>query len=73
MPGLLEWPAAVRRNAVTWHPAYVADFLPTVLELLGVPHAHPGWCVDGGAGAGGGADADGGKAAPPSRISGMKR
>ena len=58
VPGLLEWPAVVRRNAVTWHPAYVADFLPTVLELLGVAHPHPDWYAraptraDGGVGAG---------------------
>ena len=25
----------------------MSDYLPTVLELLGVPHEHPDWVADG--------------------------
>jgi arylsulfatase A-like enzyme len=46
-PGLLEWPAMIRKNARTWHPAYVSDYMPTILEILGVPHEHPDWAKDG--------------------------
>lgn len=35
MPGLLEWPAAIAQNRETLFPAYVADYLPTILDLLG--------------------------------------
>jgi arylsulfatase A-like enzyme len=42
-PGILEWPAKIKKNAQTWHPAYVSDYLPTLLELLGLTHPNPDW------------------------------
>lgn len=47
VPGILQWPAVVQSHSETWHPAYVSDYLPTVLELLGVPHENPSWVADG--------------------------
>eukprot|EP00039_Didymoeca_costata_P025389 m.13161 g.13161 ORF g.13161 m.13161 type:complete len:719 (+) comp4799_c0_seq2:74-2230(+) len=47
VPGLLEWPSLIQQNSATWHPAYVADYLPTILELLGVPEENPSWIKDG--------------------------
>ena len=40
---VLQWPARIKNNVQTWHPAYVADYLPTVLELFGMPHPQPKW------------------------------
>lgn len=28
VPGILEWPAKIKKNSQTWHPAYVSDYLP---------------------------------------------
>lgn len=36
VPGLLEWPARVKPGTVTDYPAVTSDYLPTILELLGV-------------------------------------
>lgn len=47
VPGLLEWPAVIRRNVQTWHPAYVSDYLPTFLDVLGRTHPQPTWAADG--------------------------
>ena len=47
VPGILEWPAMIKHNSATWYPAYVSDYLPTLLELTGVQHAHPDWAADG--------------------------
>ena len=46
-PGILEWPAAIARNRETTVPAYVSDYLPTVLEVLGQTHPQPTWAADG--------------------------
>ena len=46
-PGILEWPARITRHAETWHPVYVSDYLPTLLELLGATHPRPDWAADG--------------------------
>ena len=48
VPGLIEWPGGITQNAHTETPAYVSDFLPTVLDYLGVEHprAHE-WHFDG--------------------------
>ena len=35
MPGILEWPAVIKENRETYYPAYVSDYLPTVLDVLG--------------------------------------
>ena len=45
-PGV-KWPAKIKKNAQTWHPAYVSDYLPTLLELLGLTHPNPDWFADG--------------------------
>lgn len=35
VPGLLEWPAKIRRPRVTGHPCCTVDIYPTLLELAG--------------------------------------
>eukprot|EP01050_Picozoa_sp_SAG11_P018183 SAG11_NODE_2708_length_3062_cov_1.659804_4_plen_299_part_00 len=47
MPGILEWPAVIKRNARTYHPAYHADYLSTFLDVTGTLHPEPGWATDG--------------------------
>jgi hypothetical protein len=47
VPGFITWPAVIQANARTSHPSGVYDLLPTVLEAIGVPHAHPDWATDG--------------------------
>ena len=47
VPGILEWPGAIKRHAETWHPAYVADYLPTFLDLINGSHPTPAWPTDG--------------------------
>ena len=47
VPGILEWPAMIKQRSTTWHPSYVSDFMPTILEAMGVPHKHPDWAADG--------------------------
>ncbi len=43
VPGLLEWPGHVRAGSVTDYPAVTSDYLPTILEVLGIslPDARP--------------------------------
>lgn len=43
VPGILEWPAVVKPGTVTDYPAVTSDYLPTVLDVLGVamPDARP--------------------------------
>lgn len=36
VPGLLEWPAKIKTARATDHPASTSDYLPTVLDVLGV-------------------------------------
>ncbi len=36
VPGLIEWPAVIRKNRVTNVPANTVDIYPTILELAGV-------------------------------------
>ena len=36
VPGILEWPAMIKSNSMTWHPAYVSDYLPTILEVVNI-------------------------------------
>jgi hypothetical protein len=47
VPGILHWPKGIATNLVTDVPAVTHDVLPTLLDLLGVPHAHPDWPLDG--------------------------
>ena len=39
--------ARIFRNAETQHPAYVADYLPTLLDAIGKAHPQPSWAADG--------------------------
>lgn len=43
VPGILEWPGQVAPGSVTDYPAVTSDYLPTILELLGIslPDARP--------------------------------
>ena len=45
--GLLEWPARIRARQETDVPAYVNDYLPTFLDIAGIPHTQPSWAADG--------------------------
>lgn len=43
VPGLLEWPGHVKAGTSTNYPAVTSDYLPTILEVLGLslPDARP--------------------------------
>ena len=48
VPGIVEWPGGIAEHATTETPAYVTDFLPTVLDYLGIEHPHAkDWHFDG--------------------------
>eukprot|EP01046_Picozoa_sp_COSAG06_P018226 COSAG06_NODE_1261_length_10074_cov_21.232882_3_plen_152_part_00 len=47
VPGILEWPNKIHANRQTWFPACTTDYLPTILDILGVSHPHPTWASDG--------------------------
>ena len=47
VPGLISWPAAIANNRRSSVPVYAPDFLPTVLDILGMPHPHPDFAADG--------------------------
>jgi hypothetical protein len=47
VPGLVEWPAMITKHMETRMVAGVYDILPTVLDILKVPHEHPDWLKDG--------------------------
>jgi arylsulfatase A-like enzyme len=47
VPGILEWPAMVKQHRDSWVPVSTNDLLPTILELIGVPHPNPSWAADG--------------------------
>lgn len=47
VPALLEWPAKIREPRATDFPAVTSDYLPTVLDVLGVPHPRPAVPLDG--------------------------
>ena len=47
VPGIVEWPARITRHRETWVPAYVSDYLPTLLEVFGQSHPNPSWAADG--------------------------
>jgi arylsulfatase A-like enzyme len=46
-PGILEWPAMIKAHRETEMPAYVSDYLPTFLDVVGIPHENPSWVADG--------------------------
>jgi arylsulfatase A-like enzyme len=35
VPGLIEWPARIKRGTVTAFPAVTSDYLPTIADMLG--------------------------------------
>jgi arylsulfatase A-like enzyme len=41
VPGLVEWPARIRKPCTTDAPAVTSDIYPTVLDLVGVKSANP--------------------------------
>merc|ERR1711988_1135269 len=45
--GFVHWPHVIEKYTETFHPAVTMDFLPTVLELLGMKHPEPNWYSDG--------------------------
>eukprot|EP00730_Choanoeca_flexa_P002622 TRINITY_DN11115_c0_g2_i13.p1 TRINITY_DN11115_c0_g2~~TRINITY_DN11115_c0_g2_i13.p1 ORF type:complete len:396 (+),score=69.67 TRINITY_DN11115_c0_g2_i13:290-1477(+) len=47
VPGIIEWPSVIKQNAYTTYPAYVSDYLPTVLDILDQKHPQPTWAHDG--------------------------
>jgi len=47
VPGFIHWPTVIQKRAVTDHAAVTSDFMPTVLDLLGISHTHPAWASDG--------------------------
>ena len=38
VPGILEWPAVVKQGSVTSVPAVTSDYLPTILDVLGLEY-----------------------------------
>ena len=47
VPGFVSWPAVIKANAHTSVPAFVPDFMPTILDILGIEHPHPEFAMDG--------------------------
>jgi arylsulfatase A-like enzyme len=47
VPAFVSWPGVISANARTSVPAYVPDFLPTLLDILGAAHPRPGFASDG--------------------------
>merc|ERR1712048_1109190 len=45
--GFVHWPHVIRGHVDTLHAAVTSDFLPTVLDMLGLQHPHPEWPSDG--------------------------
>ncbi|MGF1580534.1 MAG: sulfatase-like hydrolase/transferase [Gemmataceae bacterium] len=47
VPGLMEWPARIKKGRTTGVPCVTSDFFPTVVDLLQVRRKHPGRVLDG--------------------------
>jgi len=47
VPGFVHWPSVIKTHVETDHAAVTYDFLPTILDLLGLEHPHPEWKADG--------------------------
>eukprot|EP01052_Picozoa_sp_SAG31_P030071 SAG31_NODE_3053_length_4739_cov_24.623060_3_plen_162_part_00 len=47
MPGFLVWPSKIKTHRETWVPAVTHDFLPTIMEALGVQSDRPSYALDG--------------------------
>ncbi len=47
VPGLLVWPAKIREGRQTDMPCVTSDYLPTVLDAIGINHPKPNLQLDG--------------------------
>jgi len=49
VPGIISWPAVIGKNRESWDMVVTSDFLPTMLDVLGVerPPAQINWGMDG--------------------------
>lgn len=49
VPGIISWPAVVKKNVESWDMVLTSDFLPTVMDILGVerPSTQRHWGMDG--------------------------
>ena len=47
VPGFVVWPGMISEHRETWVPAVTHDFLPTIMEAIGVISDHPSWALDG--------------------------
>lgn len=47
VPGLLVWPAKIKQGRQTNSPCVTSDYLPTVLDAIGVKHPEPSHTLDG--------------------------
>ena len=47
VPGIVEWPAKIKKHKNISIPVTTMDFLPTLLDAINVPHEHPEWHKDG--------------------------
>jgi len=47
VPGLLVWPAKIKQGRQTDSPCVTSDYLPTVLDAIGVEHPEPSHTLDG--------------------------
>jgi len=47
VPGLLVWPAKIKQGRETDLPCITSDYLPTVLDAIGMKHPQPNHTLDG--------------------------
>jgi len=45
--GFVHWPNVINGHVETNHAGVTSDFLPTVMDILGLSHPHPEWHSDG--------------------------
>ncbi len=41
VPGIIEWPDVIKENKITTHPAVTSDFVPTIMDILGLKNNYP--------------------------------
>jgi len=47
VPGFVHWPQVITSHVDTKYPVVTMDFLPTVLDIVGLKHPRPNWAADG--------------------------
>ncbi len=47
VPGLLVWPAKIKDGRTTDVPCVTYDYVPTILDVLGIEHPKPAYALDG--------------------------